>query len=200
MSRRVPDALIHAMYAEYKSGASLSKIGRQCDRNRRSIADLFTTRGLAIRESSNARLPRHPDGTFVATQPATPDQIQAFIDQLSKITIPPSLKWEWRTWPMDRRSDFITRIRQKIASPDDRPDTPFSSNVDPFEYGSPNAILFTRGTDRGLAELALFALYQQEINFETDLVADPKGLDYYASIQPDRVANVTRIFMLDRPQ
>ena len=40
---------------------------------------------------------------------------------------------------MERRGEFIRRVRAKVRSPYDRPETPFSANVEPFDYTTPRA-------------------------------------------------------------
>lgn len=53
--------------------------------------------------------------------------------------MPAELKLEWRTWSLERRGWFITKLRAKLARLGDRRDLPFSSNVELFDYASPRA-------------------------------------------------------------
>ena len=70
---------------------------------------------------------------------ATPAEITAIIARATKFSIPDELRWEFRTWPMEKRGRFISRLRAKLKSPSDRPEKPFSANVTPFDYATPAA-------------------------------------------------------------
>lgn len=56
----------------------------------------------------------------------------------------------------------------------------------------PDAILLNRGSDRGLAELALAALFQSSGPLQPSLA----GLDHFRQLQPKRVAKVAAFFFL----
>ena len=56
-----------------------------------------------------------------------------------KIRVPKALHAEWREWSYQKRAQFIARMRELLGDDRARPDTPFSSNVIPFDYGTPEA-------------------------------------------------------------
>jgi hypothetical protein len=91
-------------------------------------------------------------GRFASTlQPLTPEAINKLIAGATRLAVPAALKREWRGWPMERRGEFISRLRKKLRLPTDRPNTPFSSNVEPFDYTSPraNQIMNRKNAGRG---------------------------------------------------
>jgi hypothetical protein len=132
------DGLVAQMHAEYLGGASLNQLGAKYGRDRRNVAGLFVSRGLALRPAP--AMPRDPQtGRIIPAKPHTEAEIDALIRGLRRLIVPAALRKEWREWPMARRLDFIARARKHLASPHDQPQTPCSANVEPFAYGSPRA-------------------------------------------------------------
>lgn len=146
----VPDEAVHQMHREYiDENLSMAELARRYNRSRRSISELFHRRGLPTRFDRRASAAHLPNGCFAPYTPLTSDQIDNLIAQSTRIVVPPQLKLEWRHWSMDRRGDFITRIRTKLNSPNDRPTTPFSDNVEPFDYTSPRALQIAKELNAG---------------------------------------------------
>lgn len=137
--RSLLDGLVAQMYADYLLPTSLAKLGRNYKRDRRGVRELFVVRGLKLRETAWKGPARQPNGTFTPAPPLSDEQIAELVATATKLYIPPALKLEWRSWPMERRADFIRRVRARLQSPEDRPTTQFSSNVEPFDYFSPAA-------------------------------------------------------------
>jgi DNA-binding transcriptional regulator YdaS (Cro superfamily) len=139
---------VAGMYAEYQSGDSLNAVARRHGYHRASLPQIFRRRGLALRPWT--RMAHDPiTGQWIPAKPATAAEITAMIQQLTRVVVPTALAREWRQWPMARRMQFIARVRRHINHPDDRPTTPFSSNVDPFEYGSPRAMAIAKTLNAG---------------------------------------------------
>ncbi len=72
-------------------------------------------------------------------KPLTNDEIERFITAAVRLRVPRELRQEWPTWPLERRADFVRRIRARIPSDREMPALPFSTNVEPFDYGSERA-------------------------------------------------------------
>jgi len=104
---------------------------------------------MSKRPGQNQHKPRAALGQFMPDPPLTKPQINALIKSATKMIVPAALKNEWRDWPMWRRVEFIDRLRAKLKSPKDRPKKPFSSNVEPFDYGSPKAWKITNRMNAG---------------------------------------------------
>jgi hypothetical protein len=137
--RRVTDLMIRAMHADYERLATFAAVGRLYDRHPETVRRLFQRRGMPLRPSVNRHTERKADGTYKAFEPIREREIQGMIDRATKLKIPDDLRLEWREWPMARRRRFIARLRAKLDSPRDRLRLPFSKNVKPFEYGTPEA-------------------------------------------------------------
>ncbi len=137
--RRIPDSLVLAMHQDYKTGMTFAAVERKHDRPVKSVRTLFVSRGLPVRESKGVSKFRSPDGSFAPYIPKTEEEIEALIQQATKVTVPEELRLDWRKWDLARRGDFIARLRARISGPDDRPNLPFSDNVEPFDYTSEKA-------------------------------------------------------------
>jgi len=136
---RIPDHVVAAMYAEYEAGASLGNVARKHGRSGKGLGEIFRRRGYNVRHGTNPYAKRNANGSYQRAVPLTEAEIQQLIDRVTKLHVPPELKREWREWPMDRRGDFIARVRRRLKSPKDRPDLPFSPNVIPFDYTTAQA-------------------------------------------------------------
>lgn len=147
---RTDPALVASMHAEYLAGKSFAELERQHSRPRSSVRSLFVTRGLEIRQDPTMIRHHNPDGTWKSFRQKTAAEIDALIAAATKIAIPPEIGVEWRHWDMPRRCEFIRRLRARIADPQDRPDLPFSSNVLPFHYGTPEAMAIIDRLNDGL--------------------------------------------------
>lgn len=137
------------IYADYASGLSLAKCGRIHGRDRASIRELFERRGLEVRAPGKmgARL---PNGQVAAVVPKTQAELEALIERATGMKVPEELRAEWRHWALERRGDFIARLRARLNPPGQRPGLPFSANVAPFDYGTPAAWEILRRENAGL--------------------------------------------------
>jgi hypothetical protein len=136
-ARLDPEILL--MHADYTAGMSLAGVGRKYGRHRGSVRELFAKRGLAIRVPAMIIPPKYANGQIIPMKPATDAELKAMIASATKLAVPAELRLEWRKWSMERRGEFIARLRAKLHSPLDGPGTPFSANVEPFDYASPRA-------------------------------------------------------------
>jgi len=139
----VDKAQVTAMYADYQAGMSLSKVGRKY-RNITggTVREIFMKRGLVVRGMINRWEKHRANGCFEAMPPKTEKEITAMIAALTRLAVPAALKLDWRKWPMTRRAEFIRRARKHLAKNHGRefaPTTPHSSNVQPFDYTTPEA-------------------------------------------------------------
>jgi hypothetical protein len=141
------------MYADYSRGLSLRQIGRLYPmrngrpRDGRSVGAIFALRHLNLRGITHPG-PRRKNGTFVPDPPKTEKELAVMIAALTRLKVPDGLANEWRAWPLAKRRAFIARLRGKF--PSTRPTTPFSENVEPFEYGSPNVHALADRLNAGL--------------------------------------------------
>lgn len=133
------DPLVERMYADYQRPMSLAAVGRKYKVDRRSVRECFERRGLAIRPSPYKPPRRGVNGEWLRTKPFTDRQLRALISRTETLHVPAELKHEWRSWPLARRAWFIAELRKKLGRPGDRPRTPFSINVEPFDYTTPRA-------------------------------------------------------------
>ena len=143
------DALVAKMYADYQAGMSFAGLGRKYHRDRRSCRELMTVRGYKLRPLTVRMADRLPNGQIKPDVPKTGAEITALIERETKLRVPVELKLEWRKWSWERRGDFIRRLRARLNTGKDRPETPFSANVDPFDYASPRAWEICNTANRG---------------------------------------------------
>jgi len=137
--KRLESDWIAAMYADYQTGMSMAEVARKYNRSRQSVRGVFRSRNLSIRDSTGYNRAWNPDGTWKASPPKTESEIDAMIRSATRIVVPDDLKVEWRKWSIDRRGDFILRLRSRLGDKHDRPDLPFSANLIPFDYSTPEA-------------------------------------------------------------
>jgi hypothetical protein len=142
------DPLVHQMHADYMLPMSLSAVGRKYGRSRKDLRGLFVARGLTVRVVQKP--PRKlANGQIAAYVPFTPPQIEQLIRSATKFCVPTELKFEWRQWSLERRREFIARLRAHLKRPDEMPLTPLSANVEAFEYGSPRAHAIAKQMNAG---------------------------------------------------
>jgi hypothetical protein len=153
------DPEILRMHADYCTPMSLAAVGRKYGRNRRSVHELFIKRGLTVRPPAMKIPPKYANGQIIPAKPITEKELAALIARETKLRVPVELKLEWRKWSWERRGKFITRLRARLNSPNDRPLTPFSDNVEPFDYASSKAqaicLEMNRNTDSRTARIKL---------------------------------------------
>lgn len=151
------DGLIVQMHADYMRPMTLHDVGRKYSRSASAVRELFVKRGLHVRPFKS--IARQANGSPERYVPFTDEQIDALIAGETVLHVPAALKFEWRRWSLERRGEFIARLRARLARPTDRPTTPFSANVKPFDYASPyaHAIVarMNAGTDSRTARVKL---------------------------------------------
>lgn len=135
--RAVLDDLVRQMYADYQSPMTLGAVAREYGRTHSCVRELFQRRGLAVRPFK--AIARQPNGSPMPLVPLTAAQIDKLVSDATRLCVPPALKFEWRRWSLARRGEFIARIRERLNLPTDRPQGPFSANVEPFDYATPRA-------------------------------------------------------------
>lgn len=134
---RVPRKTVAAMYRLYQQRVPWriieekfpSKNGKP--RRRGGIKKMFDGYGFKIRKQNV--------GCFKPDPKKTPAEIARMIEQATVFKVPVELRNEWREWPMERRKDFILRLRAKLKPDNLRPETPFSENIKPFDYWTDEA-------------------------------------------------------------
>jgi hypothetical protein len=140
--KRLDDSIVAEMHRDYASGMALAAVARKHGRNRRSIREIFERRGLALREEKKPKVDPKT-GRVLPYVPATPERITALIEQVTHVAVPAELRHEWRHWTMVQRGEFIRRMRLSLKRRGllrtERPNTPFSANVEPFDYTTPRA-------------------------------------------------------------
>lgn len=119
-------------YGEYQAGASLNALARKYGRSRRAFSEMFQRRGLELRPRTMP--PRGKDGRIIPVKRHTWAEIDAIMAGEKRLRIPVVLRREWRLWSMRKRAKFAERYKGKIVGP--RPETPFSENVEPFQFGT----------------------------------------------------------------
>jgi hypothetical protein len=135
-------ALVAAMWADYEAGMTLSAVGRKYGRGRKGLAEIFKRRGYKLRPAPVPRL-----GYGVKIPEPTAEELAALIAKLPRLSVPPEIKVHWRKWPLAQRAEFIQMMRKKF--PSNRPTKPFSSNVIPFDYGTPEVHAIAKEMNRG---------------------------------------------------
>lgn len=153
----IPKEMVERMYGDYERGLSFSAIGRLYPlkngraRGHSEVRNMFKRRGLAVRPVGHSHLRNvGNNGCFVSITPPTEKEITEMIRSATKIVVPEPLKLFWRKWSMAQRARFLERLRARINSPQDRPTTPFSSNVEPFDYTSQRAQAIQRKSNASL--------------------------------------------------
>jgi hypothetical protein len=113
--------LVAEMYAEYQAGISMAALAQRYGKHRKSLCQVFARRGLALRPCKKLNEHRSPTGQFEPAKPLTERQITALIAEAPKLAVPVALKLQWRKWSLERRGQFIARLRAKLKNPKDRP-------------------------------------------------------------------------------
>lgn len=138
-SKPVPPGTIPALYEKYQNGASLISLASPLGRSDSWLRGMFIRHGYEIRQASCQRSGHRHAGAIAPRRRLTQAEVDAIADSLSEIRVPASLASEWHHWPLARRGAFIARVRDRLKPSDSRPDKPFSSNVTPFDYATPEA-------------------------------------------------------------
>src|SRR5579884_4216416 len=136
---QLPASLVWKMWEDYCKPLSLSAVERKYGKKRGSLRNIFERRGLKVRVVCKRPAYDPKTGRILKLPAGTPAQIAAMIEKLNCVKVPFELKREWRQWCWEKRGAFLKRVWAKFRTAKDRPTTPFSSNVEPFDYCSPRA-------------------------------------------------------------
>lgn len=146
----LPDDLLRQLHAAWMGGESLMSIGRRTGTSPKGLRCAFAIRGLPLKQSGNADKQRTSLGTFAAAEPVSEADIAAAIARTRKFMIPEELRLHWNHCDLDARARIIAALRARHAHPNDRPETPFSGNVIPFDYATPAAREIAAAANAGL--------------------------------------------------
>lgn len=146
--RATLDANAAAMYADYLELKSCSAVAKKWKSDKGTVKYVLQRNGYTVR--SIKQVPRQANGSPVRHVPFTKQQLAAMIAKATRFAVPNELKFEWRSWSLARRGEFIARLRAKFKRCWDRPEKPFSANVEPFDYASPRAHAIARKVNAGL--------------------------------------------------
>lgn len=146
--------IVEAIFNDYmEHDQNLAEVARRWNRASGSLASVLARwdlrEKLPARSEQAKQRSRDLWARFAADRHATAEELEAIIARMvahprrgkgsASIYVPRELKWEFRSWPMEKRAWFINTLRTRLNSPKDRPPTPFSSNVTPFDYTTPAA-------------------------------------------------------------
>ena len=166
MPKRVDDALVAGMAALYATGKSLAEVGRAFPlpggkaRCTKTVNNLLVSRGFTVRDHPTRHRPRLRNGQMARNRRHTDAEVRRLVAALPSVPskvpgkcphgfrIPPALKLEWREWTMGRRRWLISLLRERW--PSTMPRTPFSANVQPFDYCSAEAWAIAGRENAGL--------------------------------------------------
>jgi hypothetical protein len=124
---------VQKMHARYVAGATFTEIARDYDVRPSSVRQAFVRRKLVL-------IPRPNFGRFARTYKLkTAAQVAAILARQTRLIVPRELAYDWRHWSMSRRGAFLRKLRAKLNDPRDAPRQPYSANVTPFDYASPEA-------------------------------------------------------------
>ena len=137
------------MYLDYRKGMSFAELARRYGKARASIREVFRRRGLEVAPPKHSPAARLENGSFAPAISLSRAQIDELVENATSLAVPVELKLEWRKWSMLRRAQFIKRLREKLKSPKERPNTPFSKGVQPFDYTTPRAQEICRRMNAG---------------------------------------------------
>lgn len=154
--RGYAERFVQAIYSDYRHhGDIVAPLAARWNRTEGTISQLLESRGLRERDAAKsarvknyARVPGQ--GCFAKKRRATRGDLLRIIARATKIAIPAELRWEFRGWPMEKRAWFLKQLRARIKSPEDRPEKPFSSNVQLFDYTTPEAQAIKERLNAGL--------------------------------------------------
>lgn len=132
------DAIAHKMAEAYERlGQSLSAVAREFHTDKGTVKYALQRNGHPVRVVKSVQ--RQANGSPVRYSPKTKAEIAALVSRATRLVVPPELKFEWRRWSLAQRGRFIAALRAKLQLPNERPVTPFSANVEPFDYASAKA-------------------------------------------------------------
>lgn len=125
--------LLDRMQRDHLAGLNWRELERKYGYLHGNIRDVFLRNRMTIVKRGNT-------GCFQITLKRLSEaELLALLRRQTRVCTPPEIKTEWREWPMAKRRWWIETLRARLCGPDDRPTTPFSANVEPFDYTTANA-------------------------------------------------------------
>lgn len=144
----IPDETIKLMWADYCSGMSLNQVAKKYGRGYGGMGHIFRRRGYQLRYSPRPKTDPITGRVMPVKQP-TSAELKEIISKMTRISVPKELRTVWRHWPMKKRGAFIAQVRKHLANPHERPATPFSDNVVPFDYTTASAWAIVKELNKG---------------------------------------------------
>jgi hypothetical protein len=145
-----PAAQIRAWHREYLGGTRLKVLGEKYHHTAGDFSRWFREHGLEVRA-----IGWNGKAWLVKTEA----EITALIETVAArprpadghtLKVPAEIAQDWKArWSLAQRADFIRRLRARMALPNDAPTTPFSANVEPFDYGSERAWKIVNAANAG---------------------------------------------------
>lgn len=145
--------LAEEAFAHFLRLGSLGRAGAIYGRSAGSVAYWLARHGLRPRSKPTHRAPRRELGRFLPSPEPTEKEVSAAISRLSRVMIPAELNIAWRAWSPERRREILRRMHAHIDALRPRqavPATPFSANVEPWDYASPNVQAIVAARNAGL--------------------------------------------------
>lgn len=126
-------ALVRQMHREHLQGLYLRDLQRKYGYQDQNIKNAFVRLGLEVRLCPTL-------GHYARTMHRhSREEILALVAQTGRVMIPVALRTEWREWDLKKRWWLIQKLIEKHGLPFDLPSGPYSANVQPFHYGTPEA-------------------------------------------------------------
>ena len=136
--------LVHRMHKDHLKGMNLYQLSKKYGYRDGNIKAVFAHYGLEVRIQKGA-------GWFPRTlRRRTEAEILALVAQTRRVMIPVALRTEWRKWDLEKRWWLIQKLIEKHGLPFDLPSGPYSANVQPFHYGTPEAHQVAAKINEGL--------------------------------------------------
>lgn len=138
------------MHADYLGGMSFAAVERKYGVGTKGLKSIFQRRGLELRPLTMRLAERDPlTGQVKPMKRKGWAEVRALLQGRRRVSCPPELAQQWRTSPMSWRRKLVAMIWCVVNPPYARPRTPFSTNVTPFEYGTPQAMQILAELNRG---------------------------------------------------
>lgn len=136
--------LVMRMHRDHLGGMNLYQLSRKYEYGDGNIKAVFEHFGLQVIIEKGA-------GWFPRTlHRHTEAEILALVAKTGRVMVPHALRTEWREWTLEKRWWLVQRLIEKHGLPFDLPSGPYSANVKPFHYGTPEAHAVAARVNAGL--------------------------------------------------
>jgi hypothetical protein len=148
---RIANETVAAMHADYLDGMDLHAVARKhLGRSSGGVRHMFVIRGLQVRHDPRGAAKKDPKtGRPVPVLEPTLDDIKSIVASSKTFCLPRILRLHWRKWPLEKRAELLAMMRARFPRALTRPETPFSSNVIPFDYATPEAWQILKQSNAG---------------------------------------------------